>query len=467
MTTQTSHTLIQKPNTNTNTNTLSRLWQSLIQPADSITGDDRRRASSLSALTLVFIPFATLSVLYVPVIDSLNGKGFTITTGGLVGIIIIVCAYLISRTRYFQIAAYVTISVPILAVVIVLIELGGDIIDNALIYMTLSVILSSLLLTSRDTIIAGFLVILSVIVLFRVLPNGDASSSSIILYTIVATVVMALISRIREQSLEALELTQEQLKEQVEKSEEARIRAERSDQVKSAFLASMSHELRTPLNAIINFSRFVSKGTLGPVNEDQVETLDNVILSGKNLLNLINDVLDMAKIESGSLTLFVSEDVSIDDIINEVGFTARALLDEKPIELKTEIEEELPQIRGDNQRIRQILLNIISNACKFTEEGSITITAKREDDIILISVADTGYGIAEEDQKMVFEAFKQTNAGLRQGGGTGLGMPITKNLVEAHGGTIRIESKVGKGSTFHIALPIKSTTLSPTLITEI
>jgi len=462
MTTQVSQSLIQE----TNKNMFNRLWTALTQPAASVKGDDRRRATSLSALTLVFIPLATFAVMFSSTANLLDGGGFTINAGGLIGISLIVCAYLISRTRYFLMAAYVTITIPVIAVSIALIR-EGVISESALVYLTLSVILSSLLLTSRDTILSGIFVILSVLALFRVLPNGDVAPLSIIIYTIVATGVMALISRIRENNLEALELAQSQLKEQVEKSEEARIRAERSDQVKSSFLASMSHELRTPLNAIINFTRFVSKGTLGPVNEDQVETLDNVIISGKNLLNLINDVLDMAKIESGSLTLFVSDDVAVDEIIKEVGVTGRALLDEKPIELTTEIEAGLPQIRGDHQRIRQVFLNIISNACKFTDEGAIKIIAKKQADNILISISDTGFGIAKEDQEMVFEAFKQTNAGLRQGGGTGLGMPITKSLIEAHGGTIGIESQTGKGTTFHITLPIKSTTISPTLITEI
>src|SRR5690606_28332161 len=139
---------------------------------------------------------------------------------------------------------------------------------------------------------------------------------------------------IREQNLKTLVETQEQLKEQYKQADIARQRAERSDQVKSTFLASMSHELRTPLNAIINFTRFVSRGTLGPVNEEQIDILDNVIISGKHLLNLINDVLDMAKIESGSLSLFVSDDVAVEDIINEVSVLGQALLDEKPVEIK-------------------------------------------------------------------------------------------------------------------------------------
>lgn len=241
----------------------------------------------------------------------------------------------------------------------------------------------------------------------------------------------------------------------------ARAQAERSDQVKSAFLASMSHELRTPLNAVINFTRFVIDGDTGPVNEQQIELLTEVVTSAKHLLNLINDVLDMSKIEAGSLNLFIEDDVNLNALVGNIVTTGRALLAGKPTRLNAEVDENLPLIRADRQRILQILLNILSNACKFTEEGDIRIKASQKDGEVLISIADTGPGIAPEDQAMVFEAFKQTTTGLRQGGGTGLGMPIAKSLAEAHGGRMWLESEFGKGATFYVALPIKSEALMP------
>jgi signal transduction histidine kinase len=253
------------------------------------------------------------------------------------------------------------------------------------------------------------------------------------------------------------------LKARVTEAQTARERAERSDQVKSAFLASMSHELRTPLNAVINFTRFVVDGDVGPVNEQQVELLDEVVGSGKHLLNLINDVLDMSKIEAGSLTLFVEDNVNLTELVNNTVSTGRGLLMEKPVILKAEIEPDLPLLRADKQRIYQILLNIMSNACKFTDEGEIKVRAHREGQDILISVADTGPGIALEDQAMVFEPFTQTSAGLRQGGGTGLGMPIAKRLAEVHGGRLWLESEYGKGATFYVALPVSSQVLTPSL----
>ena len=248
-------------------------------------------------------------------------------------------------------------------------------------------------------------------------------------------------------------------------AQRAREVAEQANKVKSSFLASMSHELRTPLNAIINFSRFVAKGDLGTVNEEQEGTLWDVVDSAKHLLNLINDVLDMSKIESGSLKLFIADDIDLEAIIQRAVTIGKTLIEDKPVQIITKNNDNLPLIRGDKQRLTQILLNITSNACKFTDKGTITIATSQKGGQIVISVADTGVGIAEEDHHLVFESFKQTNAGLRQGGGTGLGMPITKNLVEAHGGNLWLESEVGKGSTFYISLPIKSEALVPTLAT--
>jgi signal transduction histidine kinase len=248
--------------------------------------------------------------------------------------------------------------------------------------------------------------------------------------------------------------------------QQAKDEAERANQVKTAFLASMSHELRTPLNAIINLTKFVIDGVLGPINNSQSETLKEVYDSGKHLLNLINDVLDMSKIESGSLNLFVEDNVDIKAILDTVKSTAKGLLVDRPVDLKIEIAENLPSVRGDRQRILQILLNVMSNACKFTQKGSITLKALQKDGDIVISVQDSGPGIAAEDHALVFEAFKQTNTGLRHGGGTGLGMPISKNLAESHGGKIWLESEKDKGSTFFVSIPVKSDKLIPIASTK-
>ncbi len=238
----------------------------------------------------------------------------------------------------------------------------------------------------------------------------------------------------------------------------ARVQAEAANQLKSQFLANMSHELRTPLNAILNFSRFVSEGMMGDVTPQQVETLGKVNDNGKHLLSLINDLLDISKIEAGQLKLFVEDDINLERDFAAVTDVARSLLADKPVELVTQLEPNLPLMTGDRRRIRQIMLNLVGNACKFTEQGSITISLKRDGGEIVFSVKDTGPGIAQEDHELIFQTFRQTEHGVKQGG-TGLGLPISRRLAEIHGGSLMLESTVGSGALFTVRLPIASKVL--------
>jgi signal transduction histidine kinase len=242
----------------------------------------------------------------------------------------------------------------------------------------------------------------------------------------------------------------------------AREHAERANRVKSMFLASVSHELRTPLNAIINLTKFVGLGMYGSVNEEQKSILSKVEARSKHLLNLINDVLDISKIESGSLELFVEKGVKVDEIVTSAIETAQSLQPGKLITINCLIEPNLPPLTGDVQRIQQIILNLLSNACKFTEKGQIGVCARLQDDEIIISITDQGPGIAPENHELIFEAFRQTKDGLRKGEGTGLGLPISRRLAQAHQGRVWVESSLGHGATFYVALPLK-TSLVPTI----
>ncbi len=248
---------------------------------------------------------------------------------------------------------------------------------------------------------------------------------------------------------------------------EQRVIAEKlreADEMKTNFLASMSHELRTPLNAILNFTRFVSSGMFGPVNDRQLDALNKTLSSGKHLLNLINDVLDVTKIEANMLNLFIEGDVDLLAEIETAISSSQALLEDKDVTIIRDLPASLPPITGDRRRIRQILLNLLSNACKFTAEGTITVHADQRDDRILMYVRDTGPGIPLDDQQIIFEPFRQSRKGLTQGGGTGLGLAIARRLAEAHEGHLWLESKVGEGSTFYVELPVESAKLHQKMI---
>ncbi len=256
-----------------------------------------------------------------------------------------------------------------------------------------------------------------------------------------------------QQRERALAEANEALEHQLVEVQAARDEAQRANQAKSSFLSTVSHELRTPLNAIINFSRFVADELLGSLNDEQKDMLGRVTSNGKHLLDLINDVLDMSKIDSGSLRLFLEDDVSLEPIIKTAVKNSTGLLIDKPVQIETEVPDDLPLIRADKQRVQQILLNILSNACKFTDSGVIRVKAYQQNQSIQIAISDSGPGIPAEDFELVFTPFKQTETGIRSGGGTGLGMPISRSLAEAHGGSIKLESQPGHGSTFTLVLP--------------
>jgi len=224
---------------------------------------------------------------------------------------------------------------------------------------------------------------------------------------------------------------------------------------KSEFLANMSHELRTPLNAILGYTELIIDNIYGDVPEKIQEVLERVEKNGRHLLNLINDVLDLSKIEAGRLTLSLNE-YSMQDIIQTVFTSVEALAAEKNLDLNVKIRGILNTGKGDEQRIAQVILNLLGNAIKFTEQGKIEVEATVSNESFLVSITDTGPGLSEPDQKRIFEEFRQADASsTRVKGGTGLGLSISKKIVEMHGGRIWVDSNLGKGSTFSFTLPIR------------
>ena len=217
----------------------------------------------------------------------------------------------------------------------------------------------------------------------------------------------------------------------------------------------MSHELRTPLNAVLGYTELLADGLYGDIPERAKQVLERVQINGTHLLTLINDVLDLSKIEAGKLNLAL-EDYSIRNVVDTVVVQAGSLAQAKGLELATDVADDLPKGLGDERRLTQVVLNIVSNAIKFTEKGSVTISASTASGMFEIAITDTGPGIAPEDQARIFEAFQQVdNSNTRKKGGTGLGLSISKRLVEMHGGTMTVASELGIGSTFFVRLPIR------------
>ncbi len=255
--------------------------------------------------------------------------------------------------------------------------------------------------------------------------------------------------RIRSATLE--------LEERNRQLEWQREELERAYRLKSQFLASMSHELRTPINALLGYTSLMRDQIYGELNRRQEEALSRMYTASQHLLELVNDILDLAKIEAGKMPVHI-ELVDVRQIIRELSQTIEPMVRRKNLEYRTDFDPELPKIMTDSTKVKQVVLNLLSNAVKFTHEGSVSVTMRTaEHDGVLISVADTGIGIREADLDKIFEDFRQVDqSSTREYGGTGLGLSITRKLLNLLGGTVRVSSEVGVGTTFTIWLPRES-----------
>ncbi len=244
------------------------------------------------------------------------------------------------------------------------------------------------------------------------------------------------------------------------RAEEIRLENERlvlANRAKSEFLATMSHELRTPMNAVLGFSEILKQKTAGELNERQEHFIDNILTSGKRQLDLIEKILDLTQMEAGKLELAVGK-VAVPEIIGETLEPIKTIAASRKVVIKKELDSELEFIMADRNRFKQVLSNLLDNAVKFSKPdgGTVTVTSKKEGDMAMFSVSDTGIGIKEEDMGKLFRTFQQIDTGAaRKYGGTGIGLAITKHLVELHGGAIMVESKYGEGSTFIFSIPLE------------
>jgi signal transduction histidine kinase len=229
-----------------------------------------------------------------------------------------------------------------------------------------------------------------------------------------------------------------------------------ASQHKSQFVANMSHELRTPLAAILGYTELIQEGFYGPVPDKALASLTRIRSNGQHLLGLINTVLDIAKIESGQFALNMSE-YAIDSVVETVRAATESLAQTKKLALKTTVARSLPIGLGDEQRLTQVLLNLVGNAIKFTDAGEVRVAATATNSHFTVTVADTGPGIPQAHQARIFEEFHQVDSSnTKAKGGTGLGLAIAKQILDMHGGRIWVESTLGKGSTFQMELPIRA-----------
>jgi GAF domain-containing protein/anti-sigma regulatory factor (Ser/Thr protein kinase) len=268
--------------------------------------------------------------------------------------------------------------------------------------------------------------------------------------------VVTLMQAFADQSVIALENAR-LFEEIAQKSRELEI----ASQHKSQFVANMSHELRTPLAAILGYAELMQEGFYEPLGQKSLDALTRIRSNGRHLLGLINTVLDIAKIESGQFTLNMTE-YAIESVVETVRSATESLAQNKKLALKTEVTKSLPIGLGDEQRLTQVLLNLVGNAIKFTDAGEVRVTAKVVNGHFNVSVTDTGPGIPEEHQARIFEQFHQVDSSnTKAKGGTGLGLAIAKQIVEMHGGRIWVESMLGKGSTFQMELPTRAELRKP------
>lgn len=443
----------------------------LINPHHALPDETRRSTGTLLDRTLL-----ALVVLVGGIILYYVDRGNTLAEPDLLiaAILwsILTVLFILQRAGHILISAYLLVGITLVTTVSLPFIPGSQ--TNLLYFALLPIFLAGMFLGPRPSAVVGIIVIGASIGLAQIDALAaylDTSSdpTPIIVYLILITGLYLVLSthnqtleRIRRRQLETLVASlrdseanlEQRVTERTRELELASHDAERANQIKSQFMAAMSHELRTPINAILNFTQFVAAGLKGPVTPAQKESLDKAIGATRHLLALVNDVLDITRIEVGSLNLNIDDEVNLTEILHEMRDTAAALVNGKPVAVHLDIAPTLPPLPCDRRRVRQILLNLVSNACKFTAEGQITLRAHADNDHIYLAVADTGPGIPIEDQEAIFNAFQQSSAGLNVGTGTGLGLPIARSLAEAHGGRLWLESQPGYGATFYVTLPL-------------
>lgn len=444
--------------------------------------------------TAILIVFASLAagVTY----GFIEGWHFLLYT--ILGPLCILLAWNLIKNGYEELGGWVyTISNMIFITLILIIEYQPGQIGIYPYLYGIFIIISSMILPPSSGIFTWFISTLLLLIGLQLM--GELSFTSVVTYipAIALNFLLSLVAylsaiewQVAVESTSHLHLRVQQRRDDLFKTQEelrmtngrlkymnsqldlARQDAENERDMRTRFMNNVSHELRTPLNSIVNFAHILTLGGRGPVSEGQQDYLNRIEQSGWHLLNVLNDLLDMAQIESGEFKLHL-EQTHLYHICEEAMTSTRGLLLEKETEIKLhrEYPEEWPSVFVDQMRIKQSLINLLGNSAKYTEQGHIALRVIPQADTIILSIEDTGIGIPPEYHQSIFEEFRQVDeTAARKRIGTGLGLPITKHLIERHGGKLSIESVVGEGSTFTIELPLykveqdTAVTLEPELV---
>ena len=444
---------------NTTTQPSTTLFDTLLAYANRVTAPSpsvkepaiRRRIHILASLLLVVIVLGILGVLLSSVIAPVSDSSeqLTVTISTFLIVVVFCLSYVLSRTKYYLWGAVVSVGYLVLAV-IASVAAVPDNLNTDLGYLTLAVLLGGILFSVRYTLLLIAVTTIAGILVPALHPDVTLTDAiNILLFNFIMSGLIAVLVVLRERDISQIEQQATELAKAVEEAKSANM-------LKDEFLATMSHELRTPLNAIIGFSEVMMMGLAGQLEEKGLHTTKRIHHNSQRLLQLIDDLLDISKIEAGRIDL-VNIEIAPQELLADMERTVKPQADEKKIAFIMKLDPNLPgTLVGDKQRLGQIMINLCTNAIKFTDKGSVTLALRCESDQTwCIEVKDTGIGIPLHAQEFIFDKFRQVDGTSRRAfSGAGLGLAIVRELALVMRGNVTVASKVNEGSTFTVNLPI-------------
>ena len=472
----TSNPLAKSGTFSTPPSPLRKLWDFFTEPSDQIHEPDKRQQARFVSAMLFFILSATVVLVGNALFFSTTAS--TVPASAFIFLVATIAAlYGISRSKHAEFA--ITLFVITTTFNLCLIYLLNPASPTVFYYLMLPVFVSGILLSVRTTAVLVAVLVVGMLLVPHLVTNG-ADASSIINYVAMLSGIVLVFVQFRNtlentrkkqitdalQEVETLNTTLSHTNQELLKANAV---AKEAARLKSEFMATMSHELRTPLNAMLGFSGILLEGMGGEFDSEAGHMIERIQQNSSRLLGLINDVLDIAKIEAGRMDL-VSVPINPRQMAEGWRSQMGVLADQKQLDFITEIDPELPeQIFGDSDRISQIAINLLSNAFKFTESGSVKLSLACKDTAWQIQVIDSGIGIPPHAINYIFDEFRQLDGSSKRAyGGTGLGLAIVRNLCRMMEGTIHVSSKLNEGSTFTVTLPLRPViTAEQTLIAEV